>query len=93
MAHDFKNFPELTNNQMTFYYLDSPHKQITEDFEARVVEVHDGDTVKLQTDFRDFIFNLRLSNIAAPEIKEQGGPESQKWLESEVLNKDVMILV
>jgi len=51
MAHDFKKFPELTNNQMQIYYFESPHKQITEDFKARVVDVHDGDTIKVEVDF------------------------------------------
>ena len=32
MPHDFINYPELTNNQMNFYYFESPHKQITENF-------------------------------------------------------------
>ena len=37
MVHDFKAFPELTNSQMDLYYWDSPHKQITDDFDAVVV--------------------------------------------------------
>jgi len=54
MAHDFKRFPELTNNQMNLYYFDSPHQQIAEDFDAKVVNVHDGDTVRLEVSWRDF---------------------------------------
>ena len=91
MPHDFKNFPELTNNQMQFYYLESPHKQITEDFRAKVVKVTDGDTVRLRVDFRDFDFPLRLSRIAAPENDEEGGTESRKWLESKILGEEVTI--
>ena len=47
MAHDFKQFPELTNSQMVMYYFQSPHKQITEPFEAKVVKVTDGDTIRV----------------------------------------------
>ena len=73
MAHDFKRFPELTNNQMNLYYFDSPHEQITSDFDARVVRVVDGDTLRLQVGFRDFDFPLRMSNLLAPEMNEEGG--------------------
>ena len=45
MPHDFKLFPELTNSQMQIYYWDSPHKQITKNFMAKVLRVKDGDTI------------------------------------------------
>lgn len=93
MAHDFKRFPELTNRQMQFYYFQSPHKQITEDFLARVVKVTDGDTIRVTTDFRDFNFPIRLSKIAAPELDEGGGEKSRSWLESQIMNEDVEILI
>ena len=48
MAHDFKNFPELTNRQMQVYYFESPHKQVTEDFRGRVIKVTDGDTIRVE---------------------------------------------
>lgn len=89
--HDFKRFPELTDGQMKLYYWDSPHKQITEGFSATVVKVHDGDTVTLRCDFRDFDFPLRLLDLAAPELDEPGGPESQSWLEEQLLGKEVLI--
>ena len=76
LDHDFKNFPELTNSQLKVFYFDSPHKQITEDFVATVVKVTDGDTVRLETDFRAFTFPLRMAEIAAPELGEGGGSES-----------------
>ena len=91
MAHDFKNFPELTNNQMKFYYWDSPHRQITEDFFGEVVDVHDGDTIKVKWDEREKPVNIRLANIAAPELDELGGIQSQKWLEDEILGEYVQI--
>ena len=92
MAHDFKKFPELLTSQFNFYYMDSPHKQITENFEAHIIKVHDGDTVTLQTDFRNFSFPLRMANIAAKEINENG-EESRDWLASQVLGKDVTVII
>jgi len=93
MAHDFKKFPELTNNQMQIYYFESPHKQITEDFKARVVDVHDGDTIKVEVDFRDFNFPVRFLGTAAPELDEVGGKEAQSWLEELILGEEVDIVV
>lgn len=91
MPHDFKRFPELTNGQMSFYYFESPHKQIFNDFFAKVTRVIDGDTVILKTDFRNFEFPLRILKMAAPELKETGGKESKAFLESMVLGEDVRI--
>jgi len=93
MAHDFKHFPELTNQQMTLYYWDSPHKQITEDFRAKVVDVHDGDTIKVEWIERDFPFTIRLSDISAPEPKEPGGIEGRVWLEDRILDEEVDVLI
>ncbi len=90
--HDFKRFPELTNNQMQTFYFDSPHRQITEDFRAEVVKVTDGDTIRVNWRERDFNFPIRLANLAAPELKEKGGPESQAWLEDLILGKEVNII-
>lgn len=91
MSHDFKNFPELTNNQMQFYYWDSPHRQITEDFFGKVVQVHDGDTIKVKWSERKKPVRIRLSDIAAPELDEQGGVRSQKWLEGQILGEYVRV--
>jgi len=91
--HDFKRFPELRNNQLDFYYFLSPHKQIFEDFKAKVVNVHDGDTITLRTDFRDFDFPLRFLDINAPELNEKGGHESKSWLEKKILNEEVEIII
>tara|TARA_R100001530_G_scaffold131778_1_gene103652 strand:- start:86 stop:529 length:444 start_codon:yes stop_codon:yes gene_type:complete len=93
MAHDFKAFPELTNRQMQFYYFDSPHRQITEDFTAQVVDVHDGDTVKVRWSERDFDFRVRLLRIAAPELNERGGLSSQRWLASKLAGKEVTVQI
>ena len=93
MAHDFKNYPELTNSQMQMYYFDSPHEQIMESFDARVEGVHDGDTIRVTCDFRDFSFPIRFSNIMAAELNEEGGLASQKFLSDEILGEEVEIKV
>ncbi len=92
MGHDFKRFPELTNNQMQFYYFESPHTQIVEDFLAKVIKVHDGDTITVRWQERDFDFPVRLANIQAPELNE-GGASSQSWLESLIKDEEVEILI
>ena len=93
MRHDFKRFPELTNSQMAFYYFDSPHQQIAEDFWARVIRVIDGDTIRVKCDFRNFDFPVRFSNIMAAELDEENGKESKSWLESKILGEEVEIIV
>ncbi len=93
MVHDFKKFPELSNNQMQFYYSQSPHKQITEDFSARVVDVHDGDTIKVEWIDRDFNFRIRMLGVSAPELKERNGIETRNWLADIILGEDVDILI
>lgn len=93
MVHDFKRFPELTNNQMNLYYFDSPHQQIAEDFDAKVYKVTDGDTIRLYTGFRDFTFPLRISNLLAPELNEKGGIASRNHLKSIIDNDTVEIII
>jgi len=93
MAHDFERFPELRNNQFEVYYMDSPHKQITEDFVAKVIKVTDGDTIRVEWTERDFDFPVRLRKIAAPELDQVGGRESKVWLSDQILGKEVEILI
>ncbi len=93
MAHDFKRFPELTNSQMQIYYLDSPHKQLTEDFTAKVVKVTDGDTIRVTMDERNFSFPIRFINTAAPELDEQGGIAAKNWLETQILGEMVEVVM
>ena len=90
--HDFKENPELRNNQLDVLMFQPPHKQIIDDFWAVVVKVTDGDTVTLRTDFRDFDFPLRMLGINAPELSE-GGQEAKAWLTSRLLNKTVYIML
>ena len=93
MAHDFKNYPELTNSQAQMYYWESPHKQIFSDFIGKVVKVHDGDTITLSTSFRDFVFPLRFLNTNAPELSEEGGHEARDHLEGILLGQEVEIKI
>ena len=92
LEHDYHKFPELTNRQLEVEQFRSPHPQITEDFVAVVEKVVDGDTVRLSTSFRDFVFPLRLLDIDAPELSE-GGQEAGDWLRQKVLGKRVNILI
>ena len=92
LEHDYKNFPELTNSQMEQLQFSSPHEQITGDFEATAITVHDGDTVTLRTTFRDFDFPLRLLNIDADELSE-GGDIARDWLKAKIENKLISIQI
>jgi len=93
MAHNFKRYPELTNNQMNMYYFDSPHQQIAEDFDAKVVNVHDGDTVRLEVGWRDFTFPLRMSNLMAAELNEEGGIRSRNHLKDMIEGEMVEVVI
>ena len=93
MPHDFKLFPELTNSQLQFYYFESPHRQITEDFWGEVVDVHDGDTIKVKWSERKKPIVVRLLGIAAAELDEVGGKESQSWLEEQILGEYLQIKI
>lgn len=93
LDHDFEKFPELTDAQMELFYFDSPHKQITEDFRAEVISVHDGDTIKVMWDERDFPFTIRPSDISAPEIQEPGGIAGREWLRERIEGEEVDILI
>jgi len=73
--------------------MDSPHKQITESFTAKVVKVHDGDTITVDWQERDFNFPVRFANVAAPELNEDGGHEAQSWLENRLLDEMIDVIV
>lgn len=90
--HDYNKYPELRNSEIEVLQFTSPHKQITEDFEAVVVKVHDGDTITLQTDFRDFKFPLRFLGIDAPEMNA-GGEVARDWLKNRILNQTIKVLI
>ena len=90
--HDFKKFPELTNRQIEELQFQSPHKQITENFRGEVVKVIDGDTIRLFTDFRDFIFPIRFLDIDSKELNE-GGKEAGDWLREKLLGEIVEVQI
>ncbi len=93
MAHDFKRFPELTNSQMQFYYFDSPHKQITEDFFGEVVKITDGDTIHVKWSEREKPVVVRFIDTQAPELDEEGGLESAAWLEKQIMGEYIRIQI
>ncbi len=90
--HDYKNYPELTNSELQTMRFSSPHEQIDSDFEAVVIKVHDGDTVTLRAEFRDFDFPLRFLNIDAPELSE-GGNKTRDWLKNKIEGQTVQVLI
>jgi len=90
--HDFKKFPELTNEQLSLYGGVSPHEQHTSDFMGQCVKVMDGDTIKVQWSERNFPTKIRFANVAAAELGE-GGEESKQWLTNRVLGKEVEIKI
>jgi endonuclease YncB( thermonuclease family) len=92
MEHNYKDYPELSNSQIEEFGSDSPHPQITEDFIAEVVKVHDGDTITLRCDFRDFDFPLRFASIDAPELNA-GGEETRDWLIGQIEKEEVEIKI
>lgn len=89
MAIDFKKFPELRNKDLDVYYFQSPHRQIFEDFRAKVVEVHDGDTITVLWYGRDFPFRIRMIGTDAPELSEPGGFTSRDWLRDRIIGEEV----
>jgi endonuclease YncB( thermonuclease family) len=92
--HDFKKYPELSNQLIADIGFMSPHPQITEDFEAVVVKVHDGDTVTLRVEFRDFDFPLRFLSVDAPELNTGvPGEESRDWLKENVEGEMVRVRI
>lgn len=90
--HDYANYPELPNSLLEVMRFSSPHKQIEDDFTAVVNRVYDGDTIILQTTFRDFLFPLRFLEINAPEMNE-GGKEARDWLKTKIEGKTVEIKI
>lgn len=92
VEHDFERYPELTNKQIEEFGFMSPHPQITEDFDAMVEKVHDGDTITLSTPFRDFDFPLRFLGIDSKELNE-GGEEAREWMKSRILKQMVRIQI
>jgi endonuclease YncB( thermonuclease family) len=92
--HDWKNYPELTNAQIEAYGLLSPHEQILHDFTGTCIKVHDGDTITIRTDFRDFDFPIRFSTIDAPELNTgEPGETARDWLKEQIEGKEVDVKI
>lgn len=91
MPHDFKTHPELHPSQLDLYYWESPHKQIFEDFRAKCVKVHDGDTITVRWNERDFDFPIRFVDINAPELSEEGGDEAKEFLRTRIEGEEIDI--
>jgi len=91
MAHDFVEFPELTNRQLQEHVV-SPHPQITEDIWVDVVKVIDGDTIRVRWEKRDFDFPVRFFGTDAPEMNEGGG-EAKEYLEGVILGEEVLLKI
>lgn len=54
---------------------------------AQVVSCHDGDTCRMSHNQK--ILKVRFAGIDAPELKQQGGKEAQRFLESQIKDKTV----
>lgn len=92
--HNWVRYPELTDSEMEEFGFLSPHEQIVSDFTARVVKVHDGDTIRVECDFRNFDFPVRFLYIDAPELdRGQRGFEARDYLRGVIEGEEVLILV
>lgn len=58
---------------------------------GQVIDVLDGDTVKLRSDWH--IYKIRLAGIDAPEKQQAYGAQSKIYLEHLIADKDVSIKV
>ena len=90
--HDYEKYPELTNNELADFAFTSPHPQITEDFDAFVTKVHDGDTVTLRVGFRSFDFPLRFLDVDSAEMNN-GGEVARDWLKGKIEGREVRVLI
>ena len=59
-------------------------------FSAKVVNVHDGDTITVEDSFRNQI-KVRLAKIDAPELTQESGREARKHLCNLIENTNVRI--
>lgn len=58
---------------------------------GQVIDVLDGDTVKLRSDWH--IYKIRLAGIDAPEKQQAYGVQSKIYLEHLIADKDISIKV
>ncbi|MEG2076758.1 MAG: thermonuclease family protein, partial [Victivallaceae bacterium] len=62
------------------------------EFKAVVINVYDGDTVTVVND-KDQKYKIRLWGIDAPEMAQDGGQSSQRYLKNLIDSKEVDIIV
>ena len=90
-AHDWGKFPEVSEQSDLFH--SSPHLQIIEDIEVRVVRVKDGDTIEVKWERRNFLFAVRLAGLFAPENNTFEGRRVRQWLKNRIQNKKVLLKI
>ncbi len=84
---DFSNFFKSSST------LERPNKDFEpKEFKAVVVNVHDGDTVTVVND-KNQKYKVRLWGIDAPELAQDGGQSSQRYLKNLIDAKEVDIMV
>ena len=68
-------------------FLGNSHARDSNLFELYVLDVVDGDTIKVK--FENKIKKIRLSAIDAPEMKQSSGKESKKFLSDLIKKKKI----
>ncbi len=91
MAHNFTDFPELSNREIKEHIV-SPHPQITKDIFVDVIKVIDGDTIRVRWEKRDFDFPVRFLGTNAPEMNE-GGEEARDYLKGVIEGEEVLLKI
>lgn len=59
-------------------------------FEALVIRVHDGDTMTVKREDGTQT-TIRLATVDAPELRQPGGAEAQRWLAAQTLALHVRV--
>ena len=62
-------------------------------FVAHVVYVKDGDTIRVQDDLDQRVYDIRFYGMDAPEHGQAGGPEAKAYLQSLIDRKQIRLSV
>lgn len=81
--------PKYVNTEDRVRFL----KSLYNNFPAKVVKVHDGDTFTIEADILPFRCPVRLINIDAPELMDFGGPEAREALRNLIEGEEVYIIL